>query len=79
MLSQIEVNILRMLALGFGAEEIAKTTGLSFNEFISSYTNLLSKTKCWDDLSLGSWWAKNQHEYLDVLPDNVICFDFTKT
>lgn len=78
MLSKTDVNLLRLLSLGFGAEEIAATIGLDFKEFISSYSNLLLKTSCWDEVDLGLWWAKNQHEYLDTLPDNVICFDFTK-
>jgi len=78
MLSQIDVNILRLLALGVGTKEIANTIGLDFKQFNSQYASLLSKTKCWDEMALGLWWQKNQHKYLALLPDNLVAFDFTK-
>lgn len=77
MLCQTDVNILRMMALGFGAQEIASILNLEINEFSSLYTNLLQKTKCWDELGLGVWWQKNQGEYADIFPNNLIAFDFT--
>lgn len=79
LLSQTEVNVLRMMALGFGAREIANAIQLDFNEFNGLYSSLLAKTLCWDELALGMWWAKYQHEYLSVSPNNLVCFDFTKT
>jgi len=75
MLSKTEINLLRMLALGFGAEEIATNLGLDFKEFIGSYSTLLLKTNCWDETGLGIWWSINQTEYLDVLQNNIVCFD----
>ncbi len=52
MLPQIDVNIFRLLALGFGTKEIASTIGLDFKQFNSQYSNLLSKTKCWGGVEL---------------------------
>ncbi len=78
MLAQSDVNVLRMMALGFGAREIASTLNLELKEFSSLYAGLLQKTKCWDEIGLGLWWQKNQHEYKDVYPNNLVAFDFTK-
>lgn len=78
MLSQTEVTILRMMALGFGAKEAAGAMGLDFKEFSSLYSSLLVKTQSWDELGLGLWWAKNKDEYANLVPDNLVCFDFTK-
>ena len=78
MLTQTDVNILRMMALGFGPREIASTLNLNFKEFKSLYSGLLQKTKCWDEIGLGLWWQKNQNDYADIFPNNLITFDFTK-
>lgn len=78
MLDQTDVNILRMLALGFGAREIASILNLDFKEYTSLYTNLQRETKCWDELDIGIWWQKNQNNYADIFPDNLVTFDFTK-
>lgn len=78
MLSQTDVNILRMLALGFEAQEIATTLNLDIKKYTSLYANLQQKTKSWDEFALGVWWQKNQNEYTDILPNNLVTFDFTK-
>ncbi len=79
MLTQTDVNILRMMALGFGAREIASTLNLELKEFTNLYADLLQKTKCWDEIGLGLWWQKNLHEYTNVFPDNLAAFDFTRS
>jgi DNA-binding NarL/FixJ family response regulator len=76
-LSQTEVNVFRLLALGFCVKEIATILDLELKDFVVLYSELKTKTKCWDDIELGLWWAKNQVQYLSVLPDNLLCFDFT--
>jgi hypothetical protein len=78
LLSQTEVNLLRMMALGFGPREIATTLELGLKDFMALYSELLTKTKCWDDLALGLWWAKNQLQYLEIFPNNISSFDFNK-
>ena len=78
MLSRIDINILRLLALGFGAREIASTISLDFDQFNSLYSSLLMKTKCWDETELGLWWQKHEREYIETVPDNLVAFDFTK-
>ena len=78
MLTPTDVNLLRMMALGFGAREIATTLKLELKEFSALYAELLHKTKCWDEIGLGAWWQQNQHKYKDVCPDNLVAFDFTK-
>lgn len=78
MLTQTDVNILRMLALGFGAREIASTLSLELKEYASIYADLMKKTKCWDELNLGVWWQQNHLEYENVFPNNLVAFDFTK-
>jgi DNA-binding NarL/FixJ family response regulator len=78
LLSQTEVNLLRMMALGFGSREIATTLELGLKGFMALYSELLTKTECWDDIALGLWWAKNQRQYLELFPNNIFSFDFNK-
>ena len=75
MLTQADVNILRMMTLGFGAREIASTLNLGLKEFTGLYAGMPHKTKCWDDIELGLWWQQNMHKYKNVLLDNLSVFD----
>lgn len=45
MLTKTDMNILRMMALGFGVREIASTLNLDLKEFTSLYDDLLQKNK----------------------------------
>ena len=72
MLTNTELNLLKMLSIGFTAQEIGASLKMGIEEFINVYSNLLIKTGSWDDTNLGFWWFQNEHIYVDKLPDNIV-------